>query len=229
MSTHEHLEHAEHAKHAAHDPFDKQVALTIAIIAAILAAVTLLSHRAHNETLQLQIEAGILQTKASDKWGEFQANNIRRHEYQADARIIDVMAKAPGKEEQATKTRDDWRDKVADYEGRKDGGEKKPGKLDQLSGEAKALETQADQKRGESHFTHDKGTRFDLGELAVELGLVLCSIAILTKRRDFWIAGIAAALIGAAVAATVLFMSPHAEGHGSHDPLEHVTDSAQGH
>jgi hypothetical protein len=203
--THEHLEHAEHAQHAAHDPFDKRVALTIAIIAAVLATVTLLSHRAHNDTLQLQIQAGILQTQASDKWNEFQANNIRRHEYAANARLIDVVAIAPGKESEATQVRDDWKKKVADYEG---------GKLDKLQGRATQLEEQAAAKRHESHFAHDKGGRFDLGELAVELGLVLCSIAILTKKREFWYAGIVAAAAGALVAATVLFMSPQAEGHG---------------
>ena len=207
--THEHLEHAEHAQHAAHDPFDKRVALTIAIIAAVLAAVTLLSHRAHNETLQLQIEAGILQTQASDKWSEFQANNIRRHEYAAYARLIDVMALAPGKDSQATQTGDDWRKKVRDYEGKK---------LDELKGQAHALEAQAAEKRHESHFAHDKGSRFDLGELAVEFGLVLCSIAILTRRLAFWYGGMVAAVAGALVAATVLFMSPQAESHGHEAP-----------
>jgi hypothetical protein len=211
MSTHEHLEHAEHAQHAAHDPFDKRIALTIAIIAAVLAAVTLLSHWAHNETLRLQIEAGIFQTKASNQWAYFQANNIRKHEYEADARLIDVLAKAPGKEEQATQTRDDWKKKVAEYEGNKDDGKK--GKLDDLQAEARNLEAQAAEKQHESHFAHARGIRFDLGELAVELGLVLCSIAILTKRRDFWYAGIVAATLGVLAAATVLFMSPHAEGH----------------
>jgi len=55
--TEHHLEHAEHAQHAAHSPFDRRVTMTIAIIAAMLACVTLLSHRAHNETLALEIEA----------------------------------------------------------------------------------------------------------------------------------------------------------------------------
>jgi hypothetical protein len=227
MSTHEHLEHAEHDQHAAHNTFDKRIALTIAVIAAVLAAVTLLSHRAHNETLQLQIEAGILHTQASDKWAEFQANNIRRHEYEADARLIDVVAKAPGKEEQAAQTRDDWKKKVADYEGGKDG--EKKGKLDGLQAEARGLEAQAAEKRHASHFSHARGTRFDLGELSVELGLVLCSIAILTKRRDFWFAGIAAAVIGALVAATVLFMSPHAEGHEGPAAEHHATEQGPGH
>jgi hypothetical protein len=207
--THEHLEHAEHAAHAAHDPFDRRVALTIAVVAAVLAAVTLLSHRAHNQTLQLQIEAGIRQTQASDKWSEFQANNIRRHEYEADSRLIDVVAKAPGKEEQAAQTRDDWKKKVADYEGKK---------LDELKGQAHALEAQAAEKRHESHFAHDKGSRFDLGELAVQLGLVLCSVAILTKRREFWYAGMIAAAAGALIAATVFFLSPHAEAPHAESP-----------
>ncbi len=206
--THEHLEHAEHAQHAAHDPFDKRVALTIAIIAAVLAAVTLLSHRAHNETLQLQIQAGILHTQASDKWSEFQANNIRRHEYAANARLIDVVAIAPGKESQAAQTRDDWKQKVADYEGEK---------LEKLKAEADGLEDQARAKRHESHFAHDKGGRFDLGELAVEFGLVLCSVALLTKRGAFWYAGMLATAAGALIAATVLFMAPSTETHG-HEP-----------
>lgn len=223
--THEHLEHAEHAQHAAHDPFDKRVALTIAIVAAVLAAVTLLSHRAHNETLQLQIQAGILHTNATDKWNEFQANNIRRHEYEANARLIDVVAKAPGKEDQAAQTRDDWKKKVADYVGTKDGDDKKQGKLDQLQAEAKKLEEQAREKQHASHFAHDKGGRFDLGELAVEFGLVLCSIAILTKRREFWYAGVVAAVVGALVSATVLFMSPHAEGQG-HDTAAAESNAA---
>ena len=58
--THEHLEHAEHAEHAAHNPYDRRVALTIAVVAAALAGVTLLSHRSHTETLQKQIESEYL-------------------------------------------------------------------------------------------------------------------------------------------------------------------------
>ena len=66
--TAEHLEHVEHAEHAAHSPFDRRVAVTIAMVAAALACVTMFSHRAHNDTLRLQTEAGILQTRASDRW-----------------------------------------------------------------------------------------------------------------------------------------------------------------
>jgi hypothetical protein len=232
--THEHLEHAEHAQHAAHDPFDRRVALTIAVIAAVLATVTLLSHRAHNETLQLQIGAGILQTQASDRWAEYQANNIRRHEYEALGKLLAVVAKDPGKVAEADSTLADWQSKVGSYQPGKGAGEgAKKGKMDVLQEQARELERQADAKRHESHFTHDKGSRFDLGELAVELGLVLCSIAILTKRRAFWYTGAVAAAVGAAVAATVLFLSPPAaegHGHGSDTAAEHApTEKGPGH
>ena len=63
----QHMEHAEHAAHAAGDDFNRKVTMSIAIVAAVLACVTMLGHRAHNDTLRLQGEALELQTKASIK------------------------------------------------------------------------------------------------------------------------------------------------------------------
>src|SRR4051812_34094187 len=64
--TEHHLEEAHHAEHARHDPFDRRVAMTMAIVAAALACVTMLSHRAHNETLKNT-------TEAANQWAYFQA------------------------------------------------------------------------------------------------------------------------------------------------------------
>src|SRR4051794_39260309 len=96
-TTDKRLEHAEHTQHHAHDPFDRRVAMSMAIIAAVLAGVTLLSHRGHTETLRLRAEANSIQTEAArlhtlaniahtqatDTWGMYQAKNIRSHEFQA--------------------------------------------------------------------------------------------------------------------------------------------------
>src|SRR5207244_12945908 len=80
-----HIEHAEHAAHAAHDPFDKRVTLTITIVAVLLAAVTLLSHRAHNATLQLQADA-------SNKWNYFQSKKNRQYLYEtANTQTVILM------------------------------------------------------------------------------------------------------------------------------------------
>src|SRR3954447_12947637 len=96
---HEHLEHAEHAGHA-HDPFDKRVAVSVAIVAAVLAGISMLGHRKHNEVLQLQgdsnrrqTEANIYHTKATDAWGEYQAVNIRDHGYDFTGSLLSEVSK----------------------------------------------------------------------------------------------------------------------------------------
>jgi hypothetical protein len=69
MSANEELEeHAHHAK----EPFDRKVAVTMAIIAASLAMVTVGSHIFANEEL-------LLQQRASDQWAYYQAKSGRRY------------------------------------------------------------------------------------------------------------------------------------------------------
>jgi hypothetical protein len=178
----EHLEHVEHQKHAGHSPFDRKVAMSMAILAALLATVTLLGHRAHNETL-------LFQTKASDQWNFYQAKNIRQHEYEAFVLLTDGLSKESRNEEGMKKAQDQWTSKLAKY---KD-------ELPKMQSEAEKLEK-------ESHLHHDRAMRFDLGELGLQLSLILCSIAILVKRAPFWYAGIAAGVAGVVVALTAFLI-----------------------
>src|SRR5215813_2921968 len=73
-NTHEHLEHAEHAEHNASDPFNQRVAVSMAIVAAILAAISMVGHRTHNEVLQLQGDSNRLLGDVNRVLGE--ANRI---------------------------------------------------------------------------------------------------------------------------------------------------------
>jgi len=197
-NTSENLEHIEHHTHAAHaSQFDRMVAMSMAIIAAVLASVTLLSHRAHNATLRFQSEANILQTKASDEWSYYQAKNIREHAYRANLALLAILAKQPESDNKQQKTTDDWTRQIAKY---KD-------ELPEHMKKARDLEAESTAAREKSEQAHHRGDRFDLGELGVELGLVLCSLAVLTKRKPFWVAGIAAALIGVAIAGTAFLVN----------------------
>jgi hypothetical protein len=45
-----------------------------------------------------------------------------------------------------------------------------------------------------------------LGEVFLEIAIVLASLAILTKRRPMWFASILSGLVGAAIAATALLL-----------------------
>jgi len=225
-NTSEHLEHIEHTQHAAYTGgFDRFVAMSMAVIAALLAAVTMLSHRAHNETLRiqgeanrLQSDANILHTQAADQWAFYQAKNIRRHEYLALAGLLKVTTPLPGKEQEHEKQVQSWQDKAKEYEGAADkseeaseDNEKKSLRVirkeaEALAAEAKYKQAEAIEKLEKSEHEHHQGDRFDLAELGVELGLVLCSLAVLTKRTPFWIAGLVAAAVGALVAGSAYLM-----------------------
>src|SRR4051794_17048457 len=114
--THENVEQIEHAHHAAHGgAFDRRVATTMAIIAALMASVTMLGHRAHNDTLRLQTEANIKHTQASDEWGYYQAKNIRRHAYQSSLAMMEVLPRAAGTDDKYKAMRDEWQKQLADY------------------------------------------------------------------------------------------------------------------
>ena len=75
----------EHAEHAKHDPTLVPVTLTMAILAVLVAVVTLVGHRAHTEEV-------VLQAKSSDQWAFYQAKNIRRHTDELFTDLTSVQA-----------------------------------------------------------------------------------------------------------------------------------------
>jgi hypothetical protein len=62
----------ENAEHARERPDLAPVTLTMAVLAVLVATVSLLGHRTHTEEI-------ILQNKVTDQWAYYQAKNIRRH------------------------------------------------------------------------------------------------------------------------------------------------------
>lgn len=230
-----HIEHAEHAAHATHDDFNKMVTMSIAIVAAVLACVTMLGHRAHNETLRLQGEALELQTKASikstetaNKWAYYQSKNMFNLESEITVDLLNVMATREDRKTEYDKILKRYKKNVEDYKGtgnkaKNDKSEmteeekkKAEGKLkriqkeaEDMGEEAKKTMEESEHKIKESHYIHDKANRFDYGELGLQFGVVLCSLAILTKSRGFWLAGIISAIIGAIVAFSSFFIAAH--------------------
>ncbi len=191
-----HIEHAEHAAHAAHSSdYDKRVTISIAIIAAVLACVTMLGHRAHNETLQLQTLAARESTEASNKWNYYQTKNVFNLLSEI---MLDQMTVFPSKEGSPGS--------VEQVREKYDGNVKKYArKLKEIEKEADSIVEKGKEYIAESHHVHARADRFDYGELALQLAVVLCSLAILTKSRGFWYVGIVSAVIGALIAVTGVF------------------------
>jgi hypothetical protein len=213
------MEHAEHAAHASHDAFNRQVTMSIAIVAAVLACVTMLGHRAHNETLRLQGEALSLQTKASiksteaaNKWAYYQSKNIFNLESEITLDLLKVITTRDDRKNELDDLTKRYAKNVKKYKGddtsaseelKSAAGKGKLAEIEaearQLSKESEELMLNAEKKIEESHLVHEQGDRFDLGELGLQFGVVLCSLAILTKGRTFWFFGLLSSAVGAAI------------------------------
>jgi hypothetical protein len=168
MSVEEELqEHAEHAK----EPFDRKVALTMAVIAAVMAIVSVMGHILTTDEL-------LNQQKASDQWAFYQAKSIRR--YESDIARDTMAALSAG-----TAAINKYAANVERYQ--KEGEE--------IQTEAKKLEE-------ESHLHGAQALRTHVGEVFLEIAIVLASLAILTKRRPMWFASMLSGFVGAAIAAT---------------------------
>ena len=139
------------------------VTLTMAIFAVLVAAVSLLGHRAHTEEL-------LLQTKATDQWAYYQAKDIRRHSYEV---FLDEISLAmPQDANLAAKVKEKYTKEVARYT--KEQGE--------IEAEAKAAEEEVGMQRR-------RADRFDLGEVMLEAGLVISSITFLAFGNAFRVSG----------------------------------------
>jgi hypothetical protein len=210
--TEHHLEEAEHAEHHSHDRFNRNVAMTMVVIAAVLAGVKVLGHRAHNDTLRYQIEANVhhtqadtLHTRASDQWSYYQAKKQRQYLYEAQGDALAVTAKdtSPSAPAQAGTLVTGWKARAKRYSQE---AEEIKGKADKLEKEAEEHQEEAQHLEKESTHAHHRSDRYDLGEMGVELALVLCSVAILTKRPSFWYSGMGLGLLGLVVALSGLFL-----------------------
>jgi len=171
---HEIQELKEHAEEAHHEPTLVPVTVTMAILAVLVATVSLVGHRTHTEEL-------LLQNQSTDRWAQYQAKSIRRHNYDMFQDLLGVSAVRD--QEAASKLRERYAREVERY--REDQKE--------LDAEARKLEAET------THARH-QADRYDLAEVLLEVALVITSMTLLTRRRPFWLAGMAIAAAGVAVA-----------------------------
>jgi Flp pilus assembly protein TadB len=170
----------EQAEEARRDPSLRPVSLTMAVLAVMVAAVTLLGHRTH-------IEQVIAQSKAGDQWSYYQAKGVRRHNYEAFADLVYALtSKDQVKEEEIRKKFLQQADVYRDQQ-------------KEIEAEARKLET-------EVIHAGRKANRYNLGEVFLEIALVVTSITLLTGNRGYWVMGIMFAALGVIVAVTGFFV-----------------------
>lgn len=166
----------EHAKKAREDSSLVGATFTMAVMAVLVAAISVLGHRAHSRTL-------LDQTKAADAWAEYQARSIRRHNYEL---FIDLFSVVPLKDPaQAEKIKEHYTSEIQRYEQ----------SLGKTRKSAEDFETEGERNER-------KGARYDLGEVCLEAALVITSITLITRKRPFWGIGSALAIAGIVIAAS---------------------------
>ena len=171
------------------DEFRKQVAeggearlthvsLAISILAVLVSMVTVLGHRTHTEAV-------LMQSRAADQWNEYQAKKIRQTEY---AVASDLLSLQPNSNKDAVER------KLEDYKARNDRSSH-----DLADEQEKAREYETEVAKAER-----AASRYDLGEALLQIGVVLTSITLLTRKVAYFLMGLGLGAAGTLIAITGL-------------------------
>ena len=178
MEANEAQELQEHAEHGSHDSGMRPVALTMTVLAVLVAITTVLGHRTHTEAV-------LQQAKASDTWNEYQAKKNRAYDTALATDLLSVVTIADeNAARKIVKGYADHKDKWAE---------------DLKDEQKEALGLEAEVKLAE-----EKAKFFDLGEALLEIGLVITSVTLLTRKRSYWFVGIVFSIAGIASAISAL-------------------------
>ncbi|MGA3299440.1 MAG: DUF4337 domain-containing protein [Candidatus Acidiferrales bacterium] len=164
------MELKEHAEHGSEEHNLAPVTLTMAILAVLVASVTLLGHRAHTEEV-------LLQSRAADQWAYYQAKEIRRRNYELFLDELSIFSLQDSAHADAIK-------------------EKYAKEVERYGEELKDIQAEAKKAEAEVKVEEARADRYDLGEVLLEAALVICSITLLTRKKIFWYLGILLGLAG---------------------------------
>ena len=162
-----------HESEGGHDPRGQQVGVLAAMLAVLLAVVTILSHRAHTEGV-------LIKTEANDTWAYYQSKRIKLHNLELGEQLVTLLGTKSAESAQAIEK---FRKEEARYD--KD---------------AKETMAQAREKEAESNRVESRALRYDIGEGLLEIALVLSSLYFISRKMLFPIVGIIEGVAGVVIA-----------------------------
>ena len=156
-----------------HDSLGKKVGVLAAVLAVLLAIVTIISHRAHTDAV-------LLKSEANDKWSFYQSKRIKFHSLELGEDLLNAL---PGKTPQADKTLERYGREKTRY-----------------AKESEVAQDDAREKDKEAAHIEDKALRYDFGEGLLEIGLVLTSLYFISRSKLFPVIGVISAVLGTVLA-----------------------------
>ena len=157
-----------------------RISLAISILAVLVAMVTVLGHRSHTEAV-------LAQARASDIWNQFQAKKIRHTQTEGIDTLLRVQPNSNAAAVETQLAKDDAYLKNLDDDS------------DELQEKAHGFEEAVER-------AEQKAVRFDMGEALLQIGVVLCSITLFTRRRLYFVMGLSLGVAGLLCAASVLLV-----------------------
>jgi hypothetical protein len=170
----------EHAEQGREHPELAPVTVTMAILAVLVAATSLMGHDAHTEEI-------LAMTKASDQWNFYQAKNIRAHTYEVFLDLLSTSQESSSP--RSVEVRQKYEKELQRYTKEKE----------EIQAEARNFEKESDRERRQAG-------RFDLGEGLLEAAVVIASLTLLTNKRLFWFGGIGLGAAGVVVGLTAFLV-----------------------
>jgi len=161
------------------DPGGKKVGALAAVLAVLLAVVTIASHRTHTAAIMHK-------STANDDWSYYQANSIKAHIEELGESILSVTGNGG---EAAEKMRATFADQRKKYDALREDQQEKAKQSDEAA--------EADEHRA---------LRYDFGEGLLEIGLVLSSLYFIARKPMFPVMGIVSGVVGTAIALTGLLI-----------------------
>ncbi len=164
-------------------PFERRVAVSIAILAAVLAFVSMRGDNA-------KTDAGLKTTEAANQWALFQAKAIREHTLNVELNILNAMNPSALNLEVAEKTKTAAKDEIGRYKSERD-----------------EIKKSAEGLAKEAATASSINDRCDLGALFMQIAIVILSAAILSRQNLMFYVGVAMGLGGAVTGLSSLLIS----------------------
>ena len=159
------------------EPLGKTIGILAAVLAVLLAIVTIASHRTHTAAIMHK-------STANDEWAYYQANSIKLHNVEMGEDLLSVLG---AKSDAADRLRSRYEDQKKKYAEQRDEQQEKAQKSDETA--------ERDERRA---------LRYDFGEGLLEIGLVLTSLYFISRKKMFPVMGVLAGLAGVGIAMTGL-------------------------
>jgi uncharacterized protein DUF4337 len=161
--------------------FEKKIALTIAILAVVLSLVNNLGDNSKTDA--------IIQTnQATDKWMYYQAKGIKQQLAEMQSTLLADLGGATISEA-AKAQADKMQTEAARYDSEKG-----------------AIKTEAENLQKQAGVKSAINDRCDMSALLLQIGIVVCSVAILSQWRLFWFIGMALGAAGIVIGITAFLM-----------------------